>query len=171
MSNFLVPLTLSAMYDNASSKHTELGICTLKFMHTHMMISCSSSYVHYGLITCTSSVLSIEIQLLMCLNNSLVVDMYNMIVEVSVASNPCMSNSVVPLTLSTMFECLLLAISYIAESVTGTREYWTQLHRLLTTLISTFIFDPCIHEQTIIQTHQELNLNNNFFIRFHCCWD
>ena len=32
------------------------------------------------------------------------------------------SNSVVPLTLSTMYECLLLALSYIAESVRGTRE-------------------------------------------------
>ena len=43
--------------------------------------------------------------------------------------------------------CLLLALSYIAESVRG-----------LTTLISTFLFDLCMHEhhKTVVQTHQEL---------------
>ena len=38
MSNSLVPLTLCAMYDIAGSKHSELGIRTLRFTHAHMMI-------------------------------------------------------------------------------------------------------------------------------------
>ena len=45
---------------------------------------------------------------------------------------------------------------------------WTQLHRLLTTLISTFLFDLCIydHHNNVVQTHQELNLNNNIPLLF-----
>ena len=45
MSNSLVPLTLSAMYDIANSKHSELDIRTLRFMHTHMMIMPAFNYM------------------------------------------------------------------------------------------------------------------------------
>ena len=64
-----------------------------------------------------------------------------------------------------MYECLLLAISYIAESVRGTRELDTATQAAHYINLN-ILFDPCIHEQTIIQTHQELNLNNNFFHSF-----
>ena len=54
-------------------------------------------------------------------------------------------------------ECLLLAISYIPESVRGTRELDTATQAAHYIKL-TFLFDLRIHEhhKIIVQTHQEL---------------